>query len=267
MKRQTILVVDADRSMVRYYSHILAGTYSVLTASTGRDALNVVRRHDEVALVAIESRLPDSSGLAVLREIKEIRPAVPVILVTGYGDEETAVKAFRYGAKDYMRKPVIAGELMARMAFCLSLRDANKNYRRSVYHDDHGQAAGMPLHDIASRHHPNIRKALQFVDNNFMAKISLAATAEKACLSRHHFSRAFKRATSVTFQEYVTNRRVRKAKELLEDPRRTITEIAHFVGYNDINNLVRNFKKLTGLTPSEFRNRHILPSSERDPRY
>ena len=74
-----------------------------------------------------------------------------------------------------------------------------------------------------------------------MTKINLAAAAERACLSRHHFSRAFKKTTNVTYQEYVTVRRVEKAKELLKNPRRSIMEIAHFVGYSDPNNLIRNF--------------------------
>jgi len=82
-------------------------------------------------------------------------------------------------------------------------------------------------------------------------------------VDRHHaakiplkdiFSRAFKKATGTTYQEYLTGRRVEEARKLLKESSRTVTEIANAVGYSDINNLIRNFKKHTGFTPSEFRN-------------
>lgn len=208
--------------------------------------------------------MPDVTGLEVLREIKKYHPSVPVILVTAHGDEDVAVKAFRSGAKDYIKKPFSLKELLGRIEFCLSLKHADTNSRKAVCPEVRHYPAKMPLKDVASGQHLNIHKAIQFVDDNFMTKISLASTADKACLSRHHFSRVFKKATGVTYQEFVTGRRVEKAKSLLRDPRRTITDIAYSVGYSDINNLVRNFKKLTGLTPTEFRNSDIHLTSNPD---
>ena len=254
MMLQTILLVDDDKTMALYYACIFKGKYRVVTASSGQHAIRLTKHADDIHLVILEYRLSDMSGLDVLREMKKCRPSVPVILVTAYGDEAVAVKAFRYGAKDYVKKPFAYDELIGRVAFCLSLKHIDKIIRKSVYSEERHCSSTLPLKDIASSQHLNIQKALQFIDDNCMVKINLATAATKACLSKHHFSRVFKKITSVTYQEYVTVRRVQKAKELLKDSRRTITEIAHFVGYNDPNNLVRNFKKHTGLTPTEFRN-------------
>jgi len=250
----TILLVDDDETMTRYFACIFECKYRVIIASSGHHAVRISKHSEDIHLVILEYRLRDMSGLEVLREIKKHRPSLPVIIVTAYGDETVAVKAFRYGAKDYIKKPFAYHELMERVAFCLSLKHADKVSRKTEYPEERHCSTAMPLKDIASSRQLNIQKALQFIDDNCMTKINLAAAAEKACLSRHHFSRAFKKTTSVTYQEYVTVRRVQKAKELLQDPRRTITEIAQYVGYNDPNNLIRNFKKHTGLTPTEFRN-------------
>ena len=264
MIMQTILLVDDDETMTRYYACIFEGKYRIVTASSGRHAIRITRHSDEIHLVILESRLSDMSGLDVLREIKKSRPAVPVMLVTAYGDEVVAVKAFRCGAKDYIRKPFAYDDLMARVAFCLSLKHADKIIRKTESAEERHCSSAMPLKDIAASQHLNIQKALQFIDANCMTKINLAAAAERACLSRHHFSRAFKKTTNVTYQEYVTVRRVQKAKELLKNPRRSVMEIAHFVGYSDPNNLIRNFKKHTGLTPTKFRN--CRKQSRRHPR-
>lgn len=251
---QTILIVEDDLSMIQYFTCVFEGKHRVITASSGQHAIRLAKQSDDIRLVILEYRLSDMTGIDVLREMKKIRPSVPVIFSTAYGDEAVAVKAFRYGARDYIKKPFSYKELMERVAFCLSLKQANRISRKTEYSSESNCSTAMPLIDIASSQHLKIQKALQFIDDNFMTKISLETAAKKACLSRHHFSRAFKKTTSVTYQEYVTGLRLQKAKELLQDPSRTITEIAHYVGYSDPNNLVRNFSKQTGLTPSEFRN-------------
>ncbi len=244
MKRKTILIVEDDKDVARYYSAIFEEKYEVIVTFSGRHALRRLNQLPETHLAIIDYRLPDISGLDVLREIKKCRPSVPVILVTAYGDENVAVKALRYGAKDYIKKPVAYDDLLERVEFFLSLHNAEKKERKSVCPEEH-HAAPAPLKDIASCRqlnyidaqfhkprrifasngtapcsfdHSKIKKALQFIDDNFTIKISLESVAEKACLSRYHFSRAFKRATGITYQEYLTMRRVEQAKKLLMDP-------------------------------------------------
>jgi two-component system, response regulator YesN len=72
-------------------------------------------------------------------------------------------------------------------------------------------------------------------------------------MSRHHFSRTFKNAMGVTFQKYLNERRVEKAKDMMKNSRLTITEIAFFVGYADMTNFTRMFRKETGYTPSQYK--------------
>ena len=254
MRQKTLLIVENDRHAARHYRSMLAGAYEVHVALSGRQAIRYARRHGEIHLAVMEYRLPDMSGLDVLKEIKACRPSLPVIIVTAHGDEDTAVKAFRRGAKDYFKKPVAVNRLLNIIEFYLSLRNADRNIRRPIGLDDHQYPARPPLRDIAADHPLGIRKALQFIDGNFMTKIDLGSTADKACLSRFHFSRVFKRTTGVTYQEFITVCRVEKAKEMLKDRNRTVTDIAYAVGYDDPNNLIRNFKKHTGLTPTEYRN-------------
>ena len=261
-KHRSLLFVENDRNITLFYTGFFAKKYTVMTAESGREAIDAVRRTDDIDLVILDYRLDDMSGLDVLKEIKQCRPAVPVILVTAYGDEEVAVKAFRYGVKDYIKKPFVSRELVARIELCLSLKHADKARRKSVFLEDRDYSVKKPLKDIFCRHHLNIQKAMQFVDDNYMTRISLASVAEKACLSPHYFCRAFQKATGMPFQEYVTECRIRKAEALLHDTSRTVTDIAHFVGYADANNLSRNFKKLTGLTPSQYRSNAALSPAQ-----
>jgi AraC-like DNA-binding protein len=78
--------------------------------------------------------------------------------------------------------------------------------------------------------------------------------ARQAAMSRKSFQRAFKRETRQTVTEYIRDARMTKAKGLLADPnRRQVTDVAWEVGYQDLTHFERDFKRLTGMTPSEYR--------------
>lgn len=99
-----------------------------------------------------------------------------------------------------------------------------------------------------------INQAVIFIDENFTAKINLSLAARKACMSKFHFSRTFKKKIGINYQDYLNKRRVEKAKELLKIKGLSVRETAFSVGYRDITNFERIFKSVAGLTPSSYKN-------------
>lgn len=85
--------------------------------------------------------------------------------------------------------------------------------------------------------------------------LSTKEISEYASLSASYACSVFKNETGQTLNQYLTEYRMEKAKELLADPRNTISEVAGKVGYNDSNYFGKAFKKYTGLSPSEFRDK------------
>src|SRR5215216_5337039 len=69
-----------------------------------RGALKMLEREPDIDLVLTDLRLPDGSGLDLLKKVKELQPAPAVVLVTGQGDEQIAVTALKTGASDYLVK-------------------------------------------------------------------------------------------------------------------------------------------------------------------
>jgi len=107
----TILVVDDQESIRHFVSKNLEDEgYEVVCASTGKQALSSVRS-DRPDLVLLDLRLPDLSGLEVLRRVKEEEKDLCVIIMTAFGDVESAVKAMKYGAFDYVNKPINLDQL------------------------------------------------------------------------------------------------------------------------------------------------------------
>jgi AraC family transcriptional regulator len=97
------------------------------------------------------------------------------------------------------------------------------------------------------------KRILEFIDAHLKENISLAALAAEAGLSPHHFGKAFKASFGITPCQYVTRRRVRRAKELLLSDHRSITDVAYTLGFCSHSHLTETFRKVTGMTPSEFR--------------
>lgn len=102
---ETILIVEDRESLAQVLTQSLIGAgYKVVVAREGREGISKV--HDvKIDLVVTDLKLPYKSGLEVLHAAKDQNPLVPVILMTAYGTIETAVKAVKEGAYDFLTKP------------------------------------------------------------------------------------------------------------------------------------------------------------------
>lgn len=103
--RRTILIAEDEEKMRRILEVNLQPEYRILLAGDGEEAFQIVRDND-VHLVLADMKMPKMDGLRLLKEVKRIRPEIPVILITAYGTVESAVQAMKEGAADYLLKPV-----------------------------------------------------------------------------------------------------------------------------------------------------------------
>ncbi len=87
---------------------------NALYARSGRDCLDLLKRH-EVEVVILDVRMPDMDGIETLRTIKQAHPRVEVILLTGHGTIETAVRGVKLGAYDLLIKPADFQELREKL--------------------------------------------------------------------------------------------------------------------------------------------------------
>jgi two-component system, response regulator, stage 0 sporulation protein F len=109
----SILIVDdesdvADLFRQHFRREVRQGLYVLHFAASGEDALGKLADGIEPQLIVILSdiNMPGMDGLTLLREIKERRPDLPVIMVTAYGDDERRRRADEYGAAEFVTKPV-----------------------------------------------------------------------------------------------------------------------------------------------------------------
>lgn len=109
-----------------------------------------------------------------------------------------------------------------------------------------GRRAGSPLPEW-------MEDVLVYADANPAADLGLAALAKHAAVTPAHFSRVFKRLTGMNVTDYITAKRVMRAKELLLQNDSSIADIAESCGFGSIPHFHRKFKQLTGMTPAQYK--------------
>ena len=110
------------------------------------------------------------------------------------------------------------------------------------------------IKDIDRKYWPSfLIDVFKYIENNHTKKLYLDEIAKRANLSKYHFCKVFKILTGQTVIEYVNSVRIEHAKELLNKSCFNITEICFKVGYSDISNFNRTFKKIMGIAPSKYR--------------
>ncbi len=125
---QNVLIVEDDTGLQKYLKELLiSNDYSVATASDGASALTTIDRTTP-DLVILDLGLPNLSGESVMQEVKKKHPNLPVVVLTAKDSINDILQNFNMGADDYMTKPFIASELLARMKARLrSLNDGNSS--------------------------------------------------------------------------------------------------------------------------------------------
>lgn len=258
------LLIAEDEELARHelestvpwedWGYVLVGA-----AEDGVRALELIHeRHAEIVLTDI--RMPGMDGMALMRALADAVPPAPqplFVILSGHADFAYAREALRLGAFDYLVKPIDDGELeatMNRAALEIQARSHAASLELAARDDKAVSIVRELIQDRAvGSGDAYIEAALSDIAARYMLDLSADAVAERLKISGDHLTRLFKRATGLTFSEYLTRFRMRRAMELLRDPSVRIGEVADLCGYRDARYFSTLFRQTVGLTPSEFR--------------
>jgi AraC-like DNA-binding protein len=201
----------------------------------------------EARLMIIDCGCEADEGLRLLCHAKQCRPDLPVIFVTEASSEDIVTRAFKHGAREYFRKPLEPAEFRAAAGKILEFKRANPGKPRSA-----------ALAELAPpRLPPNLSeqllRAIRFMEQNLAKPVSLEEIAGEACMSKYHFCHLFTKQFGVSPIQFMLKMRIHQAALLLRSTRFAITRVAIWAGYNDLSEFTRQFKKVTGFTPSAYR--------------
>lgn len=208
-------------------------------AADGVEGLELIRsvRPD---LIVTDIKMPRLDGIEMVRRLREEGCRAHVILLTAYSDFTYAQAAVKLGAVDYLLKPFQDGEL----------EEAVNRLRQRVAPAE-APAAGKEISEEGKSKY--VMEALRYIAGHYNdPEISVSSVARDLGISEGHLSHVFKKETSRTLGSYLTDYRIHKAMELLKDCRNKVYEVADRVGYRDITYFSSTFKRVVGVSPSEY---------------
>ncbi len=233
----SILLVDDDQGFQREFAASF-DDYSIISALTGKDALQILNSPNEIDLVLLDVMLPDQRGTEILKKLKKTKPHLKIIILTGYSNKDIAIESLKADADDYLEKPLDIEKTMAIFDQYLKYGAKSNN---------------LGTNSIEEK----IKRVKEYVRRNYHTQISLKDAAKVVFLSPKYLSRVFSKVAGQGFNQFKLSCKIDKAKEFLKNSSFTVEQISYKLGYQNIESFVRIFKKFTGLRPTQFRKKPL----------
>ncbi|MNJ52505.1 putative response regulatory protein [compost metagenome] len=236
----------------------------IAVAENGMQALKMLREREYDVLIT-DIRMPLMTGIELLETLREENNEIAAVLLTGFAEFEYAQQGLRLGAIDYLLKPVQQSELIQTAEKALNAARLAKERRERLkkqqsrqlkpgesQQEDGERSQGK---DPLSLHTSNeyVVKALQYIDEHISDVLTIKEVAQQVHLNPSYFSVLFKEEAGLTFIDYVTQLRMKKAKELLEGSTLSLDAISEQIGLQTTSYFIRMFKKFEHMTPKQYR--------------
>ena len=233
-----VIILEGLKKVVDWVGFGCEVVATAQNASAGAEAI----RAYQPQIVFTDIKMPDQDGLTMLAGLKSEFPQMEVTVLTGYRDFAYAQEAIRLGVTRLLLKPSKMDEINEAM------RTMTQNLRAAGIVPEEAEEEDRPASSFL------VREAALFMESRYADKITLQDVADHCYVSQWHLSKLLNKHAQKSFYDLLNEIRIKKAQQLLADPRLKIGDIGERVGYSDPGHFARTFKKLTGMSAYEYRN-------------
>ena len=252
-----ILIVDdepfAVQGMLDGISWDVLRFDRVFTAGSYEEAVGIFKKnYVDVLLSDIE--MPGESGLKLIEYVNEHSQNTECIILTCHDEFDYARTAVRLNCMEYVLKPVRYQKLtdiLLQAAERVSRRRQNEQiqqYGRQYIDALAGETRGETANALET--------AVGYIDGHLAEELSVRELASLSFVSADHLTRLFKKKYGMTVSEYIQDKRIRLAGELLRRKDMTVSMVANTVGFGNYSYFTEQFKKHFGMPPREYQKQH-----------
>lgn len=251
----------------------------IYQAENGREAVRI-HQEKKIQIAILDIEMPGINGIGAAEKIRETDRDCAIIFLTAFDEFSYAKKAITVRALDYLLKPYEEKELMLVLEEAMRLTTARISRQKSgigvsdlsasgfgvpSFADGDlagGKSSGEYAADGIEEGHVEVEAArlsrvmemiTGYIREHYMHEFSMQDVARVMNYSEAYFCKLFKQCFGQNFTSYLTEYRVNEAKKMLEQPTVNIKEIGRAVGYGDANYFAKVFKRITGHSPTEYR--------------
>lgn len=258
-----VLVVEDNAELKVYIYNCLVNKYEVRDASNGREALNVMTDWTPDIIVT-DLMMPEMDGIELTNHVRNDfnTSHIPIVMITAKHEDDTHLKAMKYGADGYIAKPFSMELLIARIDNLLERRKAlistlsagkvNEGTART------GKIEFTPEEIvITDRDEELIQKVMRWLEDNVSdAEVTVDQLATYVGMGRTSMYNKIKGLTGKSPVELIQEFRMEKATYYLKSGQYSVSETSYKVGFSDPGYFSRSFKKHFGISPAEYIKQH-----------
>ncbi len=215
-------------------------------------------------VVCVEYDYPDQARLRAIPLVRRALPALPVLMLTEYHSEALAVWAYRHRVWDYRVKP-ITDDALSRVLeglFDFASRALPHGWLTDELPADLIAPSGHLRQPLVAT--PRTAPAIAFVSEHYGESVRLETVARLCHLSESECSRIFHHEHGVSFRQFLLNYRIAMARDFLAEPQTSVSQVAYAVGFNDLSQFGRMFRRLVGESATRYHQRVSSTGQDRD---
>jgi signal transduction histidine kinase/ligand-binding sensor domain-containing protein/DNA-binding response OmpR family regulator len=248
--KPTILIVEDNVDVRTFIKEVLIEKNNILEAENGKEALKIAK-NKSINLIISDVMMPIMNGIDLCNKIKNniLTSHIPVILLTAKTSDIAVKEGFKTGADAYIKKPFDANILEIRVVnLILSRKALIEKYKKDILLEPKKVT-------IISTDEKFLNKAVKLIEENITnSEFTIQDLIENVGMSRSAFYRKIKALTNQSITEFIRAIKLKRAAQLLKDTDLNISEIAYDLGFNELKNFRKYFKKAFNKLPSEYRN-------------
>ncbi len=238
------LLIAEDEEMIRQgmekYIRLHTDRFTqIYLAKNGQEALDIIFQ-SRPDIMLLDVQMPVKDGIAVMKEAKGAGILPVTLILSGFDEFRYAQQALRYGAKDYMLKPSRSSDILAQI---LKIADEIEGIAKKKSGEDGGSSR-------------IVDQAKEYMEENYSSDLTLQKVAGEVGISAGYLSTLFSQFLEMGFIDYLNHVRIEHACAYLKQNYFKTYEIAYKVGFRDEKYFTRVFKRITGMTPSEYKKKY-----------
>ena len=248
-----ILIVDDEQLVVQGMldgiNWDVLGFDRVLTANSYTEAVNIIK-NTYIDIMVSDIEMPGESGLKLIEYVNTHSQNTECIILTCHDEFDYARTAVSLNCLEYLLKPIRYPKLTE---IILRAKEKAEARRKAEQMKQYGEQFIQSLAQETKGDTANaLETAVSYIDQHLAEELSVRDLAAASYISADHLTRLFKKKYGMTVSEYIQDKRIRLAGELLKQGDATISMVANTVGYGNYSYFTEQFKRHFGVTPREY---------------
>jgi two-component system response regulator YesN len=229
---------DVIRNGIAKYVQLHTDRFDkIYLASNGQEAIETIFR-DKPDIMLLDVQMPLKDGIEVMQEAKRAGIMPCTLILSGYDEFRYCQQAIRYGARDYLLKPIRSSDILHKIN---EAADDLFGIEIAVAEKQSGEKNRL------------VELAKEYMAENYFENLTLVNVAQKVGITAGYLSTLFSQKVDKGFVDYLNELRIDHACTYLQQDYLKTYEIAYKVGFNDEKYFSKVFKKIIGQSPSEYR--------------